>query len=89
MPQVPLPQPAAPLPAAGSDFKDSLLASLEEVNSLQKQAGEAIERLATGETVNPAEVFTAVRKADIAFSMLMEIRNKLIDAYSEIRQMRV
>ena len=43
----------------------------------------------TGETDNMAEVFTAVRKADVAFSMLMEMRNKLVDAYREVQQMRV
>jgi flagellar hook-basal body complex protein FliE len=36
-----------------------------------------------------AEVLTATRKAGIAFDLLMEIRNKLMDAYTEMRQMRV
>jgi flagellar hook-basal body complex protein FliE len=36
-----------------------------------------------------AEVFSAVRKAQVAFGLLMEIRNKLTDAYEEIQQMRV
>ena len=43
----------------------------------------------TGETENLAEVFSAVRKADVAFSMLMEMRNKMIEAYREVQQMRV
>jgi flagellar hook-basal body complex protein FliE len=73
----------------GKSFKDTLLDSLDQVNKLQQEASAGIEKVATGETDNMAEVFTAVRKADVAFSMLMEMRNKLVDAYREIQQMRV
>ena len=73
----------------GSDFKSVLLDSLDEVNKLQIEANKGVEKLALGETDNVAEVFSAVRKADVAFSMLMEMRNKLEDAYNEIQQMRV
>ncbi len=73
----------------GVDFKDLLLDKLDEVNRLQTEAGKSVEKLVTGETQNMAEVFSAVRKADVAFSLLMEIRNKLMDAYEQVRQMRV
>lgn len=73
----------------GKSFKDVLLDSLDQVNRLQQEAAQGVEKVATGETDNMAEVFTAVRKADVAFSMLMEMRNKLVDAYREIQQMRV
>ncbi len=43
----------------------------------------------TRETDNVAEVLAAVNKAGIAFDLLMEIRNKLTDAYREIQQMRI
>ena len=56
---------------------------------LSKEADAAVQRLATGQTQNVAEVFTTVQKAGIAFDLLMEIRNKLLDAYQEIRQMHV
>ncbi len=71
------------------DFKQFLLESLEKVNQLQAQADEGVQRLLSGETDNVAEVFSASRKAGIAFDLLMEIRNKLMDAYGEIKQMRV
>jgi len=45
--------------------------------------------LLTGETDNVAEVITAVNKAGIAFDLLMEVRNKLADAYRQIQQMQV
>ena len=62
--------------------------SLDEVNRLQQEAEAGVQKVATGETQNMAEVLTAVRKADVAFSMLMEMRNKLVDAYREIQQIR-
>ncbi len=73
----------------GKDFKSVLLDSLDEVNRLQKQADQGVQRLISGETDNVAEVFTAVNKAGIAFDLLMEIRNKLQDAYRDIQQMRI
>ena len=79
----------APQPVAGKDFKSIMLESLNEVNRLQTEADEGVQRLVTGEADNVAEVFAAINKAGIAFDLLMEVRNKLIDAYQEIQQMRV
>jgi len=83
--------PVQPTPVApqGKDFKSILLDSLDEVNRLQQEADRGVQRLMTGETDNVAEVFTAVNKAGIAFDLLMEVRNKLVTAYDEIKQMRV
>lgn len=75
--------------APGKDFKAYLMDSLERVNQLQSEADAGVEKLMTGQTDNVAEVFSATRKAGIAFDLLMEIRNKLMDAYTELRQMRV
>lgn len=73
----------------GKDFKTLLMDNLDQVNRLQQEAQTATEKLATGQTDNVAEVFSAVRKADVAFSLLMQIRNQLVDAYTEIRNMRI
>lgn len=82
---------AAPLagPPAVTDFKTILLNSLDQVNRLQAEADQSVERLLAGQTDNVSEVLTAVNKAGIAFDLLMEIRNKLTDAYKEIQQMQV
>ncbi len=73
----------------GKDFRTVLLDSLEEVNRLQSEADAGVQRLLTGETDNVSEVLHAANKAGIAFDLLMEVRNKLTDAYREIQQMRV
>jgi flagellar hook-basal body complex protein FliE len=76
-------------PVEGNSFKDMLLSSLEQVNQLQQEATDGVNKLVTGETDNVAEVFSAVRKAGVAFDLLMEMRNKMVEAYNEIQQMRV
>jgi len=82
-------EPGRPGSVSGKSFKEFLSESIKQVNDMQVEAEDAIERLATGRTENMAEVFAAVQKAELAFKTLMQIRNKLVDAYNEIRQMRI
>jgi flagellar hook-basal body complex protein FliE len=70
-------------------FKEFMLDALDHVNSMQHDANHAVEQLATGEEVNAAEVLTAVQKADLSFRMMMQVRNKLIQAYQEIKEIRI
>ncbi|TWT43179.1 flagellar hook-basal body complex protein FliE [Botrimarina hoheduenensis] len=74
---------------AGGAFREMLAGSLESVNSMQQQADQAIETLFTGGDIDPAEVLTAVQKADMAFRMTMQVRNKLMDVYREIQEVRI
>jgi len=80
---------SSPAVQPGKDFKSILLNSLEEVNKLQSEADQGVQKLLTGESENVAEVMAAVNKAGIAFDLLMEVRNKLTESYREIQQMRV
>jgi len=75
--------------SSGSSFKSILLDSIDQVNSMQQDANRAVEQLATGGDVSPAEVFTAVQKADLAFRMMMQVRNKLVQAYQDVQNIRV
>ena len=72
-----------------SSFKDMLVNSIKEVNSMQNDADKAVEALFTGEDVNPAEVLSAVQKADMAFRLTMQMRNKAMDVYREIKDIRI
>ena len=69
-------------------FGDLLKEQIGKVNEMQLDADRAIEDLATGRTDNVAEVMTAVQKADLAFKTMMQIRNKLLNAYREISRMQ-
>ena len=87
----PSPQQLAPAQAGGGEhsFKDLLLDSLNHVNDMQADADQAVEQLLTGGDANMAEVLTAVQKADMSFRMMMQIRNKLMQAYQEIKDIRI
>jgi flagellar hook-basal body complex protein FliE len=76
-------------PASDSSFKDMLVDSIQQVNTMQLDADKAVETLFTGGDVNPAEVLTAVQKADLAFRLTMQMRNKLMDVYQEIKDIRI
>jgi len=73
----------------GPNFKDVLMKNIAEVNRLQQDAEMAIEDLQTGKRDDVASVLIAKQKADMAFQLLLQVRNKLMDAYTEIKEMRV
>jgi flagellar hook-basal body complex protein FliE len=73
----------------GQPFKNILLEALNQVNTMQTQANEAVQQLVTGGDVNPAEVLTTLQKADISFRMMLQIRNKLVQAYQEVNNIRI
>ncbi|MBW8885125.1 MAG: flagellar hook-basal body complex protein FliE, partial [Planctomycetia bacterium] len=79
----------APANAGGQQFKNILLEALNQVNTMQGQANEAVQQLVTGGDVNPAEVLTTLQKADISFRMMLQIRNKLVQAYQEVNNIRI
>ena len=72
----------------GQTFKDALLANLDEVNKAQQEATKAVEDLTTGKRSDLEGVIMATQKADNAFRMLQALRNKVMDAYDEIKQTR-
>lgn len=97
----PPPRPTSPLanyvgrsekaePSSGVDaFANLLVKQVEDVNSMQQDANDMVHSMLTGGDVNEAEVLTAVQKADLAFRMLLQVRNKLIEAYREVQQIQI
>jgi flagellar hook-basal body complex protein FliE len=82
--------PQEPTPAEGAgSFKDVLMKNLSEVNQLQQDADKSLEDFVSGKTQNMGEVISASQKASLAFSMLTQIRNKLQDAYDEVKNLRI
>ncbi|XVJ59068.1 MAG: flagellar hook-basal body complex protein FliE [Tepidisphaera sp.] len=75
--------------AGGASFKDVLLKNLDEVNKLQQDASSAAEDLAAGRRDDVEGVMFATSKADTAFKALQAVRNRVMEAYDEIKQMRV
>jgi len=93
-PRIPIAPPAT-LPQATRgvaetpSFANLMLESIGQVNEMQVNAEHAVEQLFTGGEANTAEVLTAVQKADLSFKLMMQIRNKLVQAYEEIKDIRI
>lgn len=77
-------------PSSGIDQFASVLSNqVKNVNSMQIDANDMVHSMLTGGDVNEAEALTAVQKADLAFRMLLQVRNKLIEAYREVQQIQI
>ena len=74
---------------AGQSYADTLKEANSSVNEMQKSSDKAMQNLATGRTDNIAEVMVAAEKADIALKLMVQVRNKIIDAYQEVMKMQV
>jgi len=91
-PPIPLPggpSGAGPAASEGTSFRQFLLDSIREVNAMQQEADASVEQLVTGGDVSTVEVLSAVQKADVAFRLMIQVRNKLVQAYQEIENIRV
>jgi flagellar hook-basal body complex protein FliE len=71
------------------NFADTLKDAMDSVNTLQKTSDVMMKNLATGEQKNIPEVMIAAEKADVALKLMVQVRNKIIDAYQEIMKMQV
>lgn len=74
---------------AAKSFGDTLKTAMGDVNSLQQEAGKAVDKMIAGQQVDLHDVMIAVEKAKTSFELLMEIRNKTIDAYRELMRIQV
>lgn len=76
--------------AAGDDitsFKDTLADFVSSVDQQLKESDQLTEDFAMGKNNNIHEVMIAAEKAGLSLRFLMQIRNKLLDAYQEIMRM--
>jgi len=67
-----------------SPFGDLLNDTVGEVQRLRNEVGEKYDALAKGEPVSLHEIYIASGKADVAFSLMLEVRNKFLDAWQQL-----
>ena len=75
--------------ATSESFGKMLANSLNEVNRLKLDAGQAVNDLASGRQKDIHQTMIALEKADVAFQLLMQIRNKIVAAYESVMRMPV
>ena len=62
---------------------------MSKVNELQQGADKAIKGLAKGEVENVHDTMIAIEKANISFNLMVQVRNKLVQAYEEVMRTQV
>ena len=70
-------------------FGDTILQAINNVNSLQKEAENDIQALATGEKQDLHQTMISMEKAGVSFQLIMQVRNKIVAAYQEIMRMQI
>jgi flagellar hook-basal body complex protein FliE len=69
----------------GSILKDSI----QEISKLQTNADQAIAKVELDDSGSIHEAMIALEKADISFRAMMQVRNKIVEAYQEVMRMQV
>lgn len=70
-------------------FSELVGGFLEGVNSLQKEADQAIQEVVLGKEENLHQAMIALEKANLALELTVQVRNKVVEAYQEIMRMQV
>ena len=70
--------------SGGEAFAQHLKSAINEVNDIQKTSEEAVADLATGQVTDLHQAALAIGKAETSMKLMLEIRNKAINAYKEI-----
>lgn len=74
--------------ATGS-FADTFKAAIQDVDSLQAGADAKVSNLLQGApNTDVSNVMVSVEKADVAFQLMMQVRNKIVNAYQDIEKMQ-
>lgn len=74
---------------AEGDFRAALERAVGTVEALRGQAHAEIERFLAGEGGELHTVALAVERAELAFELFLEVRNKVVQAYQEIMRMQI
>jgi len=90
LPQTVAPSPRDSKPTGGDlPFADMVKNLVAETNQQQINSQDGVRQLVTGETDSIHDVVLTTSRADLAFRLMMEIRNRLIASYQEVMRMQV
>ncbi len=73
---------------AGADFGSTLKTAINQVEQIHTDAEQQVSQLLKGDRSDVHNVMIAVEKADIAFQLMMQVRNKIVSAYQEVSRMQ-
>jgi flagellar hook-basal body complex protein FliE len=87
------PQAATSRPSSSSrgqegEFSSSLTDAIDQVEQVHTDAQQQVKQLLQGDRQDVHNVMIAVEKADVAFQLMMQVRNKIVNAYEEISKLQ-
>ena len=84
-------EPLQPLAPAGKpgEFQSVLEGTIQKLESVNNDATDAVQKFLTGENEELHTTVLAAQKAEIAFDLGLQVRNKVVSAYQEIMRMQM
>jgi flagellar hook-basal body complex protein FliE len=80
---------AAPAgPSGGGKFLETLQQSIDQAEGAQGDAATQVAQLLNGKGADLHSAMIAVEKADLSFQLMMQVRNKIVQAYQQISNMQ-
>jgi flagellar hook-basal body complex protein FliE len=79
----------SPVKKPADAFAGVLQDAMHKVNEFQQTAGQSVESFLSGETTDLHQTIMAGQKAELAFELFMQVRNKVVQAYQEVMRMQV
>ena len=73
---------------SSSGFWDTLKTTLNQVQQVQSDADQKVTDLVTGKGEDIHSAMAAVEKADLSFQLVMQVRNKIVQAYQQVSQIQ-
>jgi flagellar hook-basal body complex protein FliE len=86
-----MPQVAPAVNGAGQpgEFQSALSSAIDSLESLRTNAADSVQKFLTGENEELHTTILATQKAELAFELGLQVRNKVVDAYQEIMKMQM
>lgn len=82
-------QAGAPAQLASTDFRGLLDGGLAQVDQGLKAADQQVRALAAGHEIAPHEVMISMEQARMHLTLLVEVRNRVVEAYQELARMQL
>jgi flagellar hook-basal body complex protein FliE len=83
------PEGATSAQPSGDSFASTLSRMFDEVNQKQEEAADVANKLQSGGDISLHQAVIALEEANVSFQLMVEVRNKLLEAYQEIMRMQV
>jgi flagellar hook-basal body complex protein FliE len=75
-------------PDAGGGFKQTLDTIMDRFEDIQTGAADKTQSLIAGGQLDSHDVMIAAQEASLTFELMLEVRNKLVEAYQELMRMQ-